>query len=337
MNVLVGSPQSASLFSPVTVFRFGERLREPAVGDLNDDGNPDIVVPDPGSVGVWIVLGNGDGTFVRPSLLPVGTAPFAVAVADFDERPGDDLAVADRQRNSVVLRLSNGTDPLEFSFGPELFSGTNPEDVVALDLNLDGHADLATVNVGGDASIGVLVWQEVGGNGSPVFAGVVSYAAGERPEALTATDLDGDEAEDLVWLNRPSGNSNHDLAVYLSRGDGSLGALPSLELACPFAAAGACPSRGLVAGDFEQDGSVDLAVAMVDPRGSSDGDTARVLQGRGDGSFVGGPFLSVGKDVMAISAGDYGGDGPIDLAVSSGRDIRVQAFVNVSVLASGGD
>jgi hypothetical protein len=337
MNVVLGSQETPSRFSPVTVFRFGERLRSPAVGDLNADGNLDVVVPDTGSAGVWIALGNGDGTFVRPSLVSVGTAPVAVAIADFDGQPGDDLAVADRQRNSVIVRLSNGTDPLEFGFGPEIFAGGSPEELVAIDLNRDGHADIAALNVGADATIGVLLWQELGGNGSPVFAGVVSYDAGERPEALTATDLDGDGGEDLVLLNRPSGTPNNDLAVYLSTADGSLTALPIVTLECPFVAAGGCPARGIAAGDFEQDGNIDLALPIVDPRGSSAGDAVRVLRGRGDGSFERGPFFAVAKDVMAISAGDYTGDGPIDLAVSSTRDITVQALLNVSVLASGGN
>jgi hypothetical protein len=337
MNVLVGSPESTSGFSPVTVFRFGQRLRNPAVGDFNADGNPDIVVPDPGAVGVWVILGKGDGTFVNPSFLPVGSSPFAVAVADFDGRPGDDLAVADRQLNSVVLRLSSGTNPLEFSVGPALLSGDSPEEIVAVDLNRDGHADLAALNVGGQPAIGVLLWQAIGGGGLPVFARVASYEAGERPQALTVTDLDGDGNEDLVLLNRPMGNPNNDLAAYLGRGNGSLDPLPSFALACPFATGSACPSRGLAAGDFEQDGNVDLAVTMVDPRGPSSGDMFSVLRGRGDGSFASGPVYAVAKDVMAIAAGDYSGDGLIDVAVSSTRDVSVQAFINVSILASGGN
>jgi hypothetical protein len=336
MNVLVGSSESASGFSPVTVFRFGQRLRSPAVGDLNADGNPDIVVPDSGDVGVWIVLGNGDGTFVRPSFVAVGSAPFAVAVADFDGRPGDDVAVADRQRNSVLLLLSNGTTPLAFSTGPELLSGAEPEAIATVDLNRDGQADLATLNVGGAATIGVLVSQREG-EGSPVFARVTSYEAGVRPQSLTVADLDGDAIDDLVLLNRPIGAPNHGLAAYLSVGDGSLDPLPVFDLSCPFVTTNACPSRGLAAGDFEQDGNVDLAITMVDPRGSSNGDAVRILRGRGDGSFANGPVFGAAKDAMAISAGDYGGDGPIDLAVSSPRDVNVQGFINVSILASGGN
>jgi hypothetical protein len=336
MNVLRGTTEAPSRFSPVTVFQFGERLRKPVVGDFNDDGDVDVVVPDPGSPGVWTALGNGDGTVAMPSLLPVGNSPFAVAVADFDGRPGDDLAVADRQGNSVTLRLSNGTDPLEFSFGRELFSGSNPEEVIALDLNRDGHMDIATLNLGGEPTIGVLLWEGVDGNGSPVFASVVTYDAGQRPEGLSAIDVDGDDDEDIVLLNRPSGNPNHDLFVYLSPGNGSLEALPPLQVGCPFVTAGSCPSRGFAAGDFEQDGDIDLAVAFVDPRGlSSDG--VRVLEGRGDGTFGGGPFFAVAKDVVAISAGDYTGDGPIDLAVTNSSELTVQALVNVSILASGGN
>jgi hypothetical protein len=165
----------------------------------------------------------------------------------------------------------------------------------------------------------------------------MTYGAGARAEALTATDLDGDGDEDFALLNGASGTADNDLAVLLSLGDGTLEALPSVRLACPFVAAGACPSRGLAVGDFEQDGNVDLAVVTVDPRGSSSGDVVRVLRGRGDGSFASGPLVLVADEAMAISAGDYGGDGKIDLTISSVRDVSVQMLVNLSVLASRGN
>jgi len=49
----------------------------PAIGDLNGDGNPDLVIPafSNGDVipsGAYVLLGEANGTFLPATLLPVG-------------------------------------------------------------------------------------------------------------------------------------------------------------------------------------------------------------------------------------------------------------------------
>ena len=48
-----------------------------AVGDLNGDGKPDLVVSDALSNTISVLLGNGDGTFQAPRQFAIGA--FAVA------------------------------------------------------------------------------------------------------------------------------------------------------------------------------------------------------------------------------------------------------------------
>ncbi len=133
-----------------------------ALGDLNGDGTPDLVVssyvlgtcPSQGWISVW--LGNGDGTFTPPSgNLAAGICPGPVVVADFNGDGNADVA-AWLGTNSIAVFLGNGDGTLS---APSIFSSATgapvADDVtaagdmssdsgalVAADLTNDGLPDL---------------------------------------------------------------------------------------------------------------------------------------------------------------------------------------------------
>ena len=79
-----------------------------AVGDVNGDGKPDLVVANYGDNSVSVLLGNGDGTFLPRPAYATGSSPFAVAVADVNGDGKPDLVVANYGSNSVSVLLGNG-------------------------------------------------------------------------------------------------------------------------------------------------------------------------------------------------------------------------------------
>jgi hypothetical protein len=124
-----------------------------AVGDLDNDHTPDIVVTSFARIGgifyygaVSVSLSNANGTFQPPQLFPVSQnlVQQAVAVGDFNRDGNLDIATATDDTVSVLLGNGKGgfQSPLSFSSGATFVSGLAVGLAVG-DFNGDGFPDLA--------------------------------------------------------------------------------------------------------------------------------------------------------------------------------------------------
>jgi hypothetical protein len=137
---------------------FGQSLYAIVVADFNGDGKLDIAVSDSGSNVVYILLGNGDGTFGAPTAFTIGNSPDAIVAGDFNNDGILDLAVANMGDNTVTLLLGNGDGSFTPSSGSPYTVGKGPYQIVAADFNGDGKLDLAVANLT-DNTVSILLQQ----------------------------------------------------------------------------------------------------------------------------------------------------------------------------------
>src|SRR5262249_10931169 len=115
-----------------------------AVGDFNHDNRSDLVVTNFENGGapykVYVLLGNGDGSFQDPVPYGLGNDSRSVAVGDLNGDGDLDLAVTSLNSNTVTVLLGNGDGT--FTDGANYPTGHGPRSVAIVDTNRDGILDL---------------------------------------------------------------------------------------------------------------------------------------------------------------------------------------------------
>jgi hypothetical protein len=276
-------------------------------------GTASVTVVDPAQVGAvsnvffFTIIGPAPSVSFSRKDFAAGNGPSSVAVADFNCDGILDLAIANRQDDTVSILLGNGDGT--FQAEKTYATGYTPVSVAVGDFNNDGFLDLAVVNTCGDTllctsvtagTVSILL-----GNGDGTFTLKSSPDTGEAPTFVAVGDFNGNGNLDLAVAN----GTDDTLSILLGDGTGNF-TLKENPLT------GANPSWVAV-GDFNNDGILDLAVANAGTV-LSRGSTVTVMLGKGDGTF---PFLtatlisSEGYSPVAVAVGDFNNNGNLDLAV----------------------
>lgn len=124
-----------------------------AIGDIDGNGTPDLLVAHSSADTVGILLGDGAGGFSEETTVDVTDDPQAVALADLDSDGALDLAVAHNPGDALVLHKGAGDGT--FTKAPSLFV-EQAADLRAADFNGDGVPDLVVLRPA-DEAIQVLV------------------------------------------------------------------------------------------------------------------------------------------------------------------------------------
>jgi len=301
-SVLSGA-SFAGQFAPVSKYEVATGFSGYSVSlaDFNGDGVLDLAttteIPDSR---VWIMLGNGDGTFQTAKAYVGSNVAIVrgVAAGDLNKDGKIDLAVAssDSDGFAVNILLGNGDGtfgaPLAYAAGPF------PTAVAVGDFNRDGNADLAVLSSdGGFAKGGVAVLL---GNGDGSFQRYVSYSAGVNPNSIEIADFNGDAIPDIVV-----GTTGSVVSVLLGNGDGTFQKAIRDKI-------GVNPHY-IGVGDFNNDGKVDVITTLENT--ATQQNKVVIALGKGDGSFQPPITLPVPPKPQATAVADFNLDGFQDIAI----------------------
>ncbi|MFL5844448.1 MAG: invasin domain 3-containing protein [Solirubrobacteraceae bacterium] len=221
---------------------------------------------------------------------------------------------------ALLLFASSAQAALDYGAATQLDTFVNYAGgtaVATADFNGDGHPDVVNSNASYDYDSGVtsyLAHVHLGRGGTAGFGQPTTVPLGGAPSKVVICDLNEDGKPDMAVLE-----TGH-IEVLINDGDATA---PSFTLA---ATLGGSNGGGLVAGDFDDDGRLDLAFAGRPTDGSSPYVQVwfrRLADAGNPGGFGYGQYRPV-PAVGPLVAGDFDGDGKLDLATAS--DLNVYAF-----------
>lgn len=286
---------------PPTMYNTGAMACSVAAGDLDTDGDADLVVASSDGQ-LTIHFNDGTGTFSDSAAQFAGTAIGSPRIADLDADTIPDLLLPLGLgcAVSVLPGVGDGTFMLATQFTLE----GDAADVALGDLDADGDDDLAVLD---DFYDDVLVFAN---DGAGHFVLAAAYGVGfDWPQALAIGDLDGDGDTDCAVVGGYAGGS---LAVLRNDGFGAFGAPQSYP-------AGEQPSDVALA-DLDGDGDVDAAV--------TDGESNNlfVYRNTGTGTFAAPDSYATASPTWALAIADLDTDGDCDIVAVGGA--RAQVFLN---------
>ncbi len=231
LNVLLGNGDGT--FHAPTRFSAGDKPFSLLVGDFNRDLKPDVAVSDFGNTsavdegGVYLLIGNGDGTLQAPIKFAAGRNPVAIVARDWDSDGNLDLAVADNRdpastsRGGVTILRGNG----DGTFGSASFYGHAglPTSIAAGDLDNNRSADVVVSSFIAAFGLAKGFHNVLLGNGDGSFQpatttltrGGQGSAGLSFPLSAAMADFDGDMKTDVAEV------LGHAVTVLLGNGDGT--------------------------------------------------------------------------------------------------------------------
>jgi hypothetical protein len=324
-------------FAPRVVWPTGLAARALAVLD-GSSGEVALAFQLQNEVGLLDLVG-GD---LVPAAVGVGEGPMAIAALDADGDGALELATANSGDGTVSLVGRAGAVLEVRATG---VPAARPKHVCGADLDGDGRQEvIVTVGLDGDAgAAGIEVWRLADAGLSAVGSGW----ALEGAFAATNGDVDGDgdldviavlpETDEVAWaVNDGAGGLRPTGRAPVCRTPRAAAMLDErIAVACHGGLALVRPETrqvelvpydgnvyDLVAGDFDRDGSTDLAAVDLAH------DAVVLWRGRAE-EGLGVPSLRpVGRDPVALVATDLGADGDLDLVVSAFATRTVDVLEN---------
>jgi hypothetical protein len=323
ISILMNTGLDAAISPPLDVpMAIGSAPHSVVAVDIDNDSDLDLVVTRAGMNDVQVLTNNG-GVFSLGGTTAVGgTLPSDVSVGDLDGNGFQDVVTSNRSSASVSVMLNSAG---VLAVGVPYSVGSEPRGLALSDLDGEGTLDLAVASVDTGA-VDILLND---GGGVLAFESSLSVGSGLSPNGDVAVgDFDSNEHIDIAVVT--SGSAGDFATIFLNSGSASFGSPAHFDSDVLYATRESGDPSGLVAGDFDINGTVDLALTNL-----NSGAVANLV-GDGAGSFSK-PFTVLGGEVpVAIAAGELDANGSDDLVITNRDAGTVGVVINTFVLFADG-
>ena len=305
-----GSITTGSFASKVD-FATGNFPNSVAIGDVDGDGKPDLIVTNTTDNTVSVLRNTASSGSITTSSFAAhvdfatGTSPQSVAIGDLDADGKLDLAIANFSTNVSVLRNTSSIGSISFAAKLDIAVGGGSQSIAIGDLDGDGKLDLAL------ARGGLEVLRNTSSVGSISFAAYVSFTSGAVPYSVAIGDLDGDGKPDIAIANYVSAT------VSVFRNTATSGNLDNSSFTSKVDFVTSSGTASLAIGDFDGDGKPDLAAI------SNTNSKVSILRNTAtSGTITTGSFavkvdFATGTYPNGVAIGDLDGDGRPDVVTAN--------------------
>jgi len=289
----------------------GSAVSDITSGDIDQDGDLDVLSADVNAGVIRLLINNGASGFTKQTLNP-GVTPSVLALGDVDSDGDLDLAVG---FNSGMRWLRNDgaghfmpVDTYNFPAGDASPTAMQLADVNH-DRQLDAVLGLSIHPVNGGGTTGGL-WVALG-DGAGNFVPLATHELALSAVNITLADFNADGHVDVAELGGYISASAVSIASGL--GDGTfVNDTPTFGVGIY--------AGGLCSGDFNGDGVADLATGFKY--------NMSIRLNDGTGNFTLAQSVAVGSYVKGIAAGDLDRDGDLDLLATSGSSSAIRLVTN---------
>ncbi len=268
--------------------------------DLDNSGNPALVLMGHGEDAVRIYRNNGQGSFdLIPSAqtgITISGDGVACAVGDFDNDGLPDIALAMSDRVLLFRNLGNGKFA-DVTKDSGITPANHPTGLIFVDFDHDGDLDLFVTGSPANGFGSNVLWRNNGNKTFTEWTKPTGLAGNDNTTQAILSDLNNDRAVDLLVTGSSAAPT-----FYANPREGTFKALPLYTDTLP-------PTTSVTTLDFNKDGWMDVALTHAGAPGVT-------LWRNVDGKHFERVTLPI-NDATAgysVAALDFDNDGWIDLA-----------------------
>ncbi len=281
-----------------------------AVGDVNNDNAPDLVISNLDSNAFSVLLNSG-GNFLTSTVFTFTDFNLRVRSIAVGQVIGDGnldvvVGIGGSFSDSVSeVAIFQGSGNGSFNPATPLLAptGASPVALTIADLNNDGRNDIATANsISGDVAVLINNNDRFGPNTFPTNA---------LPGVIAAADFNGDGSLDTITGTQTTGGTANNLLISFGNGAGGINGTQSISLT------GAVQT--IIAADLNNDSRADIIIA--NPNGSSSFNSVNVYLNTGNNTLlfqnIPSSSSNLGFGIRNLVVGDFNNDGRRDVVAGS--------------------